>query len=65
MESSCRLRRCHRTREERKEKHSYELKRWDYLSKKYKEFTIAVKKYDVKRRFEYFKKMLEKARNDG
>ena len=43
----------------------YELRRWDYLYKKYKEFLIAVKKYNVKRRFEYFKKMLEKARNDG
>ncbi len=42
-----------------------ELEAWDYLSRKYKEFLIAVKKYNVKRRFEYFRKMLEKARNDG
>lgn len=42
-----------------------ELQRWDYLDKKYKEFLIAVKKYNVKRRFEYFKKMLEKARSDA
>lgn len=44
---------------------NHELQKWDYLSKKYKEFTIAVKKYHVKHRFEYFKKMLEKARSDA
>lgn len=43
---------------------NHELQKWDYLSKKYKEFTIAVKKYHVKHKFEYFKKMLEKARSD-
>lgn len=41
-----------------------ELQRWDYLSKKYKEFLIAVKSYNVKRRFEYFKKMLEQAKRE-
>lgn len=42
-----------------------ELAKWDYLSKKHKEFLIAVQKHVVKKRFEYFKKMLEKAAKDG
>lgn len=44
---------------------NHQLQQWDYLNKKYKEFCLAAKQHKVKKRFEYFKKMLETARKDG